>query len=136
MKKFSLSLVFTIIVLHWFSLVGHSQQNISLKQTTVCNPLNLNYRFALFGRPAREGADPTVVLFKSKYYLFVSKSGGYWSSDDLINWSFITSADLPWEDYAPTAVVMKDTLYFLASTAISKERRIFKTANPETGKWT
>ncbi|QIA09145.1 family 43 glycosylhydrolase [Draconibacterium halophilum] len=136
MKKTSISLYLIIIVLHCFFLEGHAQQFSSRKQTAICNPLNLNYRFALFGRPAREGADPTIVLFKNKYYLFASKSGGYWSSVDLTNWSFITSTDLPWEDYAPTAVVIKDTLYFLASTAISQKRCIYKTANPDLGKWT
>ncbi|MBS1521375.1 MAG: family 43 glycosylhydrolase [Bacteroidetes bacterium] len=125
-----------LTVLCWFPLWSYGQQSSFQAQKTVCNPLNLSYRFALFGHPAREGADPTVVLFKNKYYLFVSKSGGYWSSDNLINWKFITSSDLPWEDYAPTAVAIKDTLYFLASTALSQKRCIYKTANPESGEWT
>jgi xylan 1,4-beta-xylosidase len=136
MKKILIFLLFTLIATHGLLSVGYGQQNSAPKQTTICNPLNVSYRFALVGSPAREGADPTVVLFKNKYYLFVSKSGGYWSSDNLIDWSFITSSDLPWEDYAPTAVAIKDTLYFLASTGLNKKRCIYKTADPQSGKWT
>ena len=37
----------------------------------------------------REGADPTLVYFKGKYYLFVSMSAGFWYSDDLLHLSLI-----------------------------------------------
>ena len=100
------------------------------KQTTSCNPLNLNYRFQLNSPSRREAADPVVVLFKGKYFLFASKSGGYWVSDNLISWSFVTTTDLPLEDYAPAAVVMNDAVYFMAL-----DRRIYKSTNPLTGKW-
>lgn len=97
---------------------------------TICNPLNLSYRFQLSSPSRREAADPTIILFKDKYYLFASKSGGYWSSDDLINWTFITTSDLPLENYAPTAVVMRDTVYFMAIGS-----GIYKSADPSTGQW-
>ena len=64
--------------------------------------------------------------------MFASKSGGYWHSDDLINWDLVTTEDLPLEDYAPTAVVMNDTLYFMAS---SGKPVIYKTGDPKSGKW-
>jgi xylan 1,4-beta-xylosidase len=102
------------------------------QQTTICNPLNLNYRFCLDTPSRREAADPTMVNFKNEYYLFASKSGGYWHSDDLINWNLITTEDLPLEDYAPTAVVMNDTLYFMAS---SDHPVIYKSADPKSGRW-
>jgi hypothetical protein len=104
----------------------------STEQTTICNPLNLNYRFCLDKPSRREAADPTMVLYKDDYYLFASKSGGYWHSTDLINWDLITTKDLPIEDYAPTAVVMNDTLYFMAS---ADKPVIYKTADPKSGKW-
>ena len=105
----------------------------SSKQTTICNPLNLSYRFCLNDPSRREAADPVVVLFKEEYYLFASVSGGYWHSTDLINWDLIVTTDLPIEDYAPTAVVIKDTLYFMASAAAPV--KIYKTSAPKTGKW-
>ena len=102
-------------------------------QTTICNPMNLSYRFQLDSPSRREAADPTMVVFKDEYYLFASKSGGYFHSTDLINWDLITTKDLPLEDYAPTAVVMNDTLFFMASHAAPVT--IYKTANPKSGKW-
>jgi xylan 1,4-beta-xylosidase len=103
------------------------------QQATICNPVNLSYRFCLDTPSRREAADPTMVVYKSEYYLFASKSGGYFHSTDLIHWDLITTNDLPLEDYAPTAVVMNDTLYFMASAGAPL--KIYKTANPKSGKW-
>lgn len=49
-----------------------------MKQT-YCNPLDLGYRYQHMKEGPRtagfrEGADPTLVSFKGKYYLFVSMS--------------------------------------------------------------
>lgn len=104
-----------------------------LAQTTICNPVNLSYRFCLDNPSRREAADPTMVVFKNEYYLFASKSGGYFHSTDLISWDLITTKDLPLEDYAPTAVVMNDILYFMASKGAPL--KIFKTADPKSGNW-
>lgn len=48
---------------------------------TYCNPLDLGYRYQHMNEDGRvfagrEGADPTLVLFKERYYLFVSMSAG------------------------------------------------------------
>lgn len=114
-------------------LVVEAQDSIaqnSVVQTTFCNPLNLNYRYQLKNPSRREAADPVVVLFHDKYYLFASKSGGYWSSDNLLDWTFITSGDLPWEDYAPAVVAMDNALYFMGLN-----RKIYKSDDPASGKW-
>ena len=100
------------------------------EQDIFCNPLNLNYRYQLDLPSRREAADPSLVLFKDKYYLFASKSGGYWVSDNLMKWSFVTTADLPVEDYAPTALVMNNAMYLMAL-----DRRIYKSNDPMTGHW-
>lgn len=124
-----------VIICLIFTLAVYSQltaDNIP-KQTTICNPVNLSYRFCLDAPSRREAADPTMVNFKNEFYLFASKSGGYFHSTDLINWDLITSKDLPLEDYAPTVVVMKDTLYFMASKGAPVT--IYKTANPASGNW-
>jgi xylan 1,4-beta-xylosidase len=78
----------------------------------------------------REGADPTMLVFKNEYYLFVSKSGGYWHSKDMIAWDFITTNDLPWEEYAPTALEMNGEVYFMAAG-----QKLYKTSDPKSGKW-
>lgn len=119
------------IVLFLFLAVSAAK---SQNQTTICNPLNLSYRFCPDAPSRREAADPTMVTFQDEYYMFASKTGGYFHSTDLIHWDLITSNDLPFEDYAPTAVVMNDTLYFMASKN-DPPLKIFKTANPKSGKW-
>ena len=96
--------------------------------------MNLSYRFCLDAPSRREAADPTMVTFKGEYYLFASKSGGYFHSTDLIHWDLITTNDLPLEDYAPTVVEMKGELYFMASKN-DPPLTIYKTANPKSGKW-
>lgn len=118
-----------------FSLAACAQNKDknSTVQTTICNPMNLSYRFCLDAPSRREAADPTMVTFKNEYYLFASKSGGYFHSTDLIHWNIITTSDLPLEDYAPAVVVMKDTLYFMASAGAPL--KIYKTADPKSGKW-
>ncbi len=89
-------------------------------QNVYCNPLNLSYRYQhikSFGRWIyhREGADPTLILFKSKYYMFVSMSAGFWHSDDLVNWQFHENRDLLIYDYAPDVRQVGEYLYFCAS---------------------
>ena len=125
-----ISLIFIMILTY----ACEQSNNIADKtvQKTICNPVNLNYRFCLDKPSRREAADPTMVNFKNEYYLFASKSGGYWHSADLISWDLITTEDLPLEDYAPTAVVMNDTIYFMAS---ADKPVIYKTGNPKSGKW-
>lgn len=112
-----------------------AQNTSNSTQSTICNPINLSYRFCIdHNISRREAADPTMVLFKGEYYLFASKSGGYFHSIDLIHWDLITTKDLPLEDYAPTVVVMHDTLYFMASKN-APPLTIHKTADPKSGKW-
>ena len=72
-----------------------------------------------------------IVLFQDKYFLFASKSGGYWVSDDLKAWQFVTNNVLPWEDYAPTVVAIDNALYFLASEG----KKIYKSTDPIKGNW-
>ena len=99
----------------------------------ICNPINISYRFQLNEPSRREAADPTVILFHDVYYLFASKSGGYWFSDNLVDWTFVSTEEIPTEEYAPTVVEVKDTLYFLASS--STKSTIYRTADPKSGKW-
>ena len=130
-KLITITIIFLLVLIA--NEYGQSE-NISEKsgQATICNPVNLNYRFCLDKPSRREAADPTMINFKNEYYLFASNSGGYWHSDDLINWDLITTQDLPLEDYAPTAVVWKDTIYFMAS---SDKPVIYKTGDPKSGRW-
>lgn len=99
----------------------------------VTNPIDLNYRFQPNEESRREAADPVLEYFKGYYYMFASKSGGYWRSEDLAKWEYIPCTTIPtMEDYAPTILVYGDTLYFTAS---SGNTRIYKNAHPEKDTW-
>ena len=88
---------------------------------TYCNPLPLpDYQWARHCRKpgfvapsCREMADPTVIKFKGRWYLFPS-AGMLWHSDDMVNW---THAPIePFDPgYAPTVVVHCDWLYMSSS---------------------
>ncbi len=109
------------------------------KAQIIANPLNLNYRFQQprdegnrTGGAFREAADPEIHIFEDKYYLFASHSGGYWRSDNLADWTYIpiNSIDIIGA-YAPTVLVLGDTLYYMASGS----PRIFATTNPDKDEW-
>ncbi len=108
-------------------------ENKDSKIVTYCNPLDISYRFCLDEPSRREAADPTIVTFKDKYFLFASKSSGYWYSDDLKSWKFVETYEIPVEEYAPTVVALGDTLYFLASS--TEKSTIYKSTDPLNGKW-
>lgn len=81
----------------------------------------------------RSGADPVIINHKGEYYLFVTISGGYWRSTDLVNWKYIVPSRWPMEDMcAPAALSVRDTLYLFQSTF--EQRPIFYTTTPENGK--
>ncbi len=101
--------------------------------TTFCNPMDLSYRFCLDQPSRREAADPSVVWFKDRYFLFASKSGGYWHSKDLVNWTLIETDQIPVEEYAPAAIAIGDTIYFLGSSTVKST--IYKTTDPLSGNW-
>lgn len=102
-----------------------------LKQITI-NPLNLNYRFYTDGVCHRTTADPVIVLFNDRYYLFASHSSGYWHSSDLKDWTYVATRTLKAvEVWAPAVFVYKDAIYYLGMG----ERRIFKSTHPEKDEW-
>ena len=103
-------------------------------KTTYCNPLDLSYRYQHFLEDGqyfscREGADPTLILFKGTYYLFVSMSAGFWYSSDLLNWQFHGNPELLIYDYAPDVRQIGGYLYFCASRRDS-DCPILRSADP------
>lgn len=102
---------------------------------TICNPLNLSYRFRPEAEEVsrREAADPTMIVFNGEYYLFASKTGGYWHSADLVKWDLVETDQIPTEDYAPAAVVLDGAVYFIASNGINCP--IYKSSDPKLGNW-
>lgn len=88
----------------------------------ICNPINYGYKYQFNKQPdgritaSREGADPSLVLFKGRYYIFPSMTCGFLYSDDLTQWQFHPLKDLPVYDYAPDVRVVGEWLYFCASS--------------------
>ena len=89
-----------------------------------CNPININYRYQFNADPRRRGqlqicreaADPSMILYKGRYYIFASMTLGVWVSDDLAHWENHRLPDsLPLYDYAPDVRVLGDWVYFCAS---------------------
>ena len=90
----------------------------------LCNPVNINYRYQFNMDPrqhgkmqiCREAADPSMILFHGRYYIFASMTLGVWVSDDLSTWeNHRLPGELPLYDYAPDVRVMGDWVYFCAS---------------------
>ena len=93
-----------------------------------CNPININYRYQFNSDPrmgtmqiCREAADPSMILFKGRYYIFASMTLGVWVSEDLAHWENHRLPDeLPLYDYAPDVRVLDGWVYFCASRAGEK----------------
>lgn len=117
----------------------------SAQQKTYCNPMNLDYgftpipNFSEWGRH-RATADPVIVNFKGSYFLFSTNQWGYWWSDDLYHWNFVSRRFLkPWhkvydELCAPAAWAMGDTLFVIGSTW-TKSFPIWMSTNPKRDEW-
>lgn len=104
---------------------------------TYANPVDLDYRYNWEqlnqGISYRSGADPVVVPHGGEYFLFMTISGGYWHSSDLVDWRFVEPSRWPFEGIvAPAARSVRDTLYLLQSTTLPRPI-LFSTA-PETGR--
>ena len=106
-----------------------------------CNPLNVPYPYSFKRDPRdgyrltvnREAADPSLVLFKGKYYLFASMTASVWASEDLCHWESIPLPDnIPIYDYAPDVRVLGDWLYFTASNR-GVPCDFYRTKDPENG---
>jgi len=100
----------------------------------ICNPMNLEYRYqikdALTGKGVfREAADPTMVVFRNRYLLFCSMSGGFWYSDDLYDWKFHETPELPIYHYAPDVREVNGQVVFCASNR-GEPCKIYRSPDP------
>lgn len=97
----------------------------------LCNPLNISYKYQHMkhsGLAFREGADPTLIYFKDKYYLFISMCGGFYYSDDMISWEYRKGVPDAFA-YAPDVSSDGEYVYLLASHRFGKTK-IYRSANP------
>ncbi len=115
-------------------------------QKTYCNPVNLDYgftpipNFSDWGRH-RATADPVIVTYKGDYYLFSTNQWGYWWSNDLSDWHFVSRSFLkPWHKVyddlcAPAVGIIGDTMLVFGST-YGRDFPIWMSTNPKANEWT
>lgn len=109
------------------------------QMSTYCNPLNLDYTYMIYNANRdisyRSGADPAVVKFRNEYYMFVTRSMGYWHSTDLNNWTFIKPEKWYFQgSNAPAAHNYKDSVLYAAGDP-SGSMSVLYTDDPKRGDW-
>lgn len=107
---------------------------------TYINPLDIDYTYMVYNSARnisyRSGADPAVVEFRGEYFLFVTRSFGYWHSKDLVDWDFIRPQQWFFEgSNAPTAFNYRDSLVYFAGDPAGYGSILY-TDDPKSGKWT
>jgi len=133
-KAIKVSVILGLLNLCFYNI--HTQ---STQMSTYCNPLNIDYTYMIYNAyddiSYRSGADPAVVKFKGEYYMFVTRSLGYWHSTDLHNWTFITPEKWYFEgSNAPAAHNYKDSVLYVTGNP-SGSMSVLYTDNPKKGDW-
>jgi len=119
--------------------------NCNAQQKTYCNPINIDYGYCPIPNFVTQGkhratADPVIVNFKDKYFLFSTNQWGYWWSNDMSNWNFVSrkflkpDAEVYDELCAPAVFVMKDEMYVIGSTH-GPNFALWKSKNPTKDEW-
>lgn len=110
-----------------------------------CNPLNLDYGYCAIPDFVEMGkhratADPVILRCKDHYFLFSTNQYGYWWSEDLDRWHFVSRRFLkPWHQVhdelcAPAAVALGDTLLLLGSTH-TRDFPLWMSTDPAHDRW-
>ncbi|EDM35633.1 possible xylosidase/arabinosidase [Pedobacter sp. BAL39] len=115
------------------------------QQQTYCNPINLDYGYTPIPNFATQGkhratADPVIVTYKGDYYLFSTNQWGYWWSNDMSHWNFVSRRFLRpehkvYDDLcAPSVWIQGDTMLVFGST-YAKNFPIWMSTNPKKDEW-
>lgn len=134
----TLQRLFTLLIISMAASAALRAQ--SMRQDTYCNPLNIDYTYMIYDSSRdisyRSGADPAVVEFRGEYYMFVTRSNGYWHSTDLLHWNFVNPGTnwYPQGCNAPAAHNYKDSVLYVAGDP-SGNMSILYTDDPKSGHW-
>lgn len=109
------------------------------RHRTYINPIDVDYTYMIYnshqGLSYRSGADPAVVEFRGEYYMFVTRSMGYWHSEDLQNWNFVTPQKWYFQgSNAPAAHNYKDSVLYVMGDP-SGSMSVLYTDDPKRGDW-
>lgn len=125
-----------------FALTAAHAQPATRPAKTFCNPLDLDYGLReAKGELYRHGADPVIVLYHDRYYLFSTwDRPGYRVSDDLVTWRFIpfaTPVGVAGDGtYTAAAVAEREGwLYFTEFGTAKRVVALYRTKDPDSGRW-
>ncbi len=115
------------------------EKDLFEKEETYCNPINIDYTYMIYNAhndlSYRSGADPAVVRFKDEYYMFVTRSMGYWHSKNMDGWEFIKPKQWYFQgSNAPAAFNYRDSVLYVAGNP-SGSMSVLYSDNPQEGKW-
>lgn len=118
-----------------FTEKGESKRNFK----TYCNPIDIDYSYMSHYRAEnkvsyRSGADPAVINFNGRYYMFVTRSHGYWASDDMSNWKFIKPQSWYFKGSNAPAAAVRDGKVIVYGDP-SGRGPVIETDDPELGDW-
>ena len=119
--------------------------SVKAQQRTYCNPINIDYGYITIPDFYAQGkhratADPVIVRYKGDYYLFSTNQAGYWWSNDMLHWNFISKKFLrPWnksydELCAPAVGIIGDTMLVFGST-YTTNFSIWMSTDPKANEW-
>ena len=133
MKK---QLIIAILFLTFLPVSVNAQ---NARSRTYCNPINIDYTYMIYNSDKdisyRSGADQAVVEFRGEYYMFVTRSMGYWHSTDLQNWNFIYPEKWYFQgSNAPAAHNYKDSVLYVMGDP-SGSMSVLYTDDPKRGNW-
>ena len=97
----------------------------------MTNPLNLSYKFEVRDPVHRTAADPVIVLYHDKYFLFSSHAAGYSYSDNLRDWTHMFSKMPLVKEWAPAVMVYDDYIYYMGFG----KKQIYRTKDPIGDNW-
>lgn len=122
-----------------------SAQSMQQRTATYCNPINIDYGYCPIPNFVQNGkhratADPIISVYDNKYFMFSTNQWGYWWSNDMKDWKFISRQFLrPWNNVydelcAPASVVLGDSLLVIGSTQ-EKKFSLWYSTNPTKNDW-
>ena len=130
----------------WLAVAPAALSAAAPAADTFCNPLNLDYGWS--GQGHRHSADPVIVLFRDRYYLFATEDvPGYRVSDDLLHWTNVLftpeqrrlMSDNERGTYCAPAVAADNShVYFIRMDRRKGGGRtvpVMRSANPAAGSW-
>lgn len=129
----------SVVIAGIVCMISFSTIAQNTRMRTYCNPINIDYTYMIYNSDKdisyRSGADPAVVEFRGEYYMFVTRSMGYWHSTDLQSWNFIEPEKwYPQGSNAPAAHNYKDSVLYVMGDP-SGAMSVLYTDNPKRGDW-